>query len=475
MHRNALAARTTFAPTPEAVALIDSMGPAAYIEQQLATPPLRTSGVLAGGHTLDMSIAQRYQTYRGMGSDRPARELRLAAVRRAVQNPGHLAEMMVEFWTNHFSTYSGDDDKNVRYAVATDDLAVIRTHAMGRFADLVVNNARSVSMLLYLDNYRSSGRQPNQNYARELMELHVLGEANGYDEMDVEFVARIFTGWGLAGRLDVDGLRYEYQPSRHFTDPVDVTIVLPDGTTATWSTPGRTGPEGEQDGIDFINWLVRLPNAAHFIATKLVRRFVSDNPPPSLVASTAEVYLANDTEIVPVLRHILTSEEFVTARGPKVRTPFELLVGTFAATGATIDPTWDGAASNTITEQLDRLGQAMWQWATPDGFPDSGPFWISTQTMLRRWEFGGRAGNGNLNGITIDVPALVPTPVPAIARDVFLAIAARFGIALSPNDASAIGEYVAAASDTPTADIDLARNLGDILGLILSTPAFHYR
>jgi hypothetical protein len=251
--------------------------------------------------------------------------------------------------------------------------------------------------------------------------------------------------------------------------------VLPDGRTASWSTPGRTGPEGEQDGIDFINWLVRLPNAAHFIATKLVRRFVSDNPPPSLVASTAEVYLANDTEIVPVLRHSLTSEEFVTARGPKVRTPFELLVGTFAATGATIDPTWDGAASNTITEQLDRLGQAMWQWATPDGFPDSGPFWISTQTMLRRWEFGGRAGNGNLNGITIDVPALVPTPVPAIARDVFLSIAARFGIALSPNDASAIGEYVAAASDTPTADIDLARNLGDILGLILSTPAFHYR
>ena len=362
MHREALVSRIAFAPTPGEVALVASMGPLAYLEQQLSIPPAGTTDVVAGG-TLAMTIAERYQVYRGMGSDRSAREMRLAAVRRAVQHPGQLAEMMVEFWSNHFSTYSGNDDKNVRYAVATDDIGVIRAHAMGKFADLVLNNARSVSMLLYLDNYRSTGGTPNQNYARELMELHVLGEANGYDEDDVEFVSRIFTGWGLTGRLDTDGLAYQYQPTRHFTGPVDVTITQPDGSTATFSTPGRTDAAGEQDGIDFINWLVRLPNAAQFIATKLVRRFVSDTPPPSLVASTAAVYLANDTLIVPVLRHILTSEEFITSRGAKIRTPFELLVALLRASGATIDPTWDGPASNTITDRLNGLGQSMWQWA----------------------------------------------------------------------------------------------------------------
>ncbi len=477
MHREALAARLAFAPTPEVVAEVASMGPVAYLEQQLSIPPAGTSGVLTGGHTLDMSIAERYQAYLGMGSDRPVREMRLAAVRRAVQHPGHLAEMMVEFWNNHFSTYSGEDDKNVRYAVATDDLNVIRRHAMGRFADLVLDNARSVSMLLYLDNHRSSGNQPNQNYARELMELHVLGEANGYDENDVEFVSRLLTGWGLRGDIRTDGLAYEYRPDRHFNAPIDITITLPDGSTSTFSAPARsrTDPAGEQDGIDFINWLVRLPNAANFIATKLVRRFVSDQPPPSLVASTAAVYLANDTQIVPVLRHILTSDEFITSRGVKVKTPFELIVGMLVGANATIDPAWDGAASNTITDRLNSLEQPMWQWPTPDGFPDVGPFWITTQTTLRRWELAGRAGNSNLNGIGIDVSALLPDPLPDTIDAVFDAIAARFGITLVQNDRAALGEYVSIAPDTPTADVDLSRYLGDIVGLILSMPSFQYR
>ncbi len=227
--------------------------------------------------------------YQGMGSDRPAREMRLAAVRRAAQHPGQLAEMMVEFWNNHFSTYSGQDDKNVRYAVATDDLAVIRRYAMGRFADLVVNNARSVSMLLYLDNHRSTGSQPNQNYARELMELHVLGEANGYDENDVEFVARIFTGWGLTGRLDTDGLAFQYRLGPSLHRPVEVTITQPDGSTSTFSTPHA---------------IATMPRASRTASTSSTGSCVcrtqrtssppsscaassSDDPPPSLVASTA--------------------------------------------------------------------------------------------------------------------------------------------------------------------------------------------
>jgi uncharacterized protein (DUF1800 family) len=425
-----------------------------------------------------MTNGQRYAVYNGMNSDLPAREMRLAAVIRAVNNPGQLAEMMVEFWNNHFSTYSGQDDKNVRFAVASDDLEVIRRHAMGRFADLVLNNARSVSMLLYLDNHRSSGRTPNQNYARELMELHTLGEANGYDEDDVEFVSRIFTGWGLRGNLrDGEDLEYEYRPDRHFTDPIDVTIALPDGTTATFSAPARDrdDPAGEQDGVDFINWLVRLPNCADFIAEKLVRRFVADDPPASLVASTAQVYLQNDTLIVPVLRHILTSPEFIASRGSKIRTPFELLVAMLRSSGAGIDPTWDGPAMGTISGRLSDLGQPMWQWATPDGFPDVGSFWITTETVLNRWEVAGRLGNGNLNGIDLDVRTLLPDPLPATVGELFDAIAARFGITLIQNDRAALGEFVSIAPDAPVADIDLDRQLGDIVGLILTSPDFHTR
>jgi uncharacterized protein (DUF1800 family) len=475
MHRQALVTRTAFVATPEAVERVASLGPLAFLEEQLSIPPAGTDGVLTGGHTLDMTNGERYRAYDGMNSSLPAREMRLAALIRAVRHPGQLAEMMVEFWNNHFSTYSGDDDKNVRYAVGTDDIQVIRRHAMGKFADLVLANARSVSMLLYLDNHRSSGRTPNQNYARELMELHTLGEANGYDEDDVEFVSRIFTGWGLTGRLDEDGLSYEFRPDRHFPDPIDVTIQLPDGSTETWSTPGRSGPEAEQDGVDFVNWLVRLPNAAEFIATKLIRRFVGDLVPPSLVASTAEVYLANDTLIVPVLRHILTSEEFITSQQVKIRTPFELMVAIMRATNATIDPMWDGPAMRTVSDQLERLGHAMWQWPTPDGFPDSGPFWITTDTALSRWELAGRAGNDNLDGIGLDVAALLPDPLPATLEDVLLAVAARLGITLGENDLAALGEYVSIAPDTPTADVDLGRSLGDLVGLIMSTPAFQYR
>jgi len=478
MHRDALAGSIAFAATPDVMESLAAMGPLAYLENQLSIAPLGADGVLTGGHTLNMTNGQRYQVYDPLNDNLPAREMRLAAVIRAVNNPGQLAEMMVEFWNNHFSTYSGQDDKNVRFSVATDDLDVIRRHAMGRFADLVQNNARSVSMLLYLDNHRSSGRTPNQNYARELMELHVLGEANGYDEDDVEFVSRIFTGWGLTGNLrDGEDQTYEYRPDRHFTDPIDVTITQPDGTTATFSTPARDrdDPAGEQDGIDFINWLVRLPNAANFIAEKLVRRFVADEPPASLVASTAAVYLANDTLIVPVLRHILSSDEFVTGNHSKVRTPFEMLVAILRSTGATIDPTWDGPAMDTVSDQLSRLGQPMWQWATPDGFPDSGPFWITTETMLRRWELAGRSGNDDLNGISIDSAALLPDPLPETLDLVLDAIAARLGVTINQNDRAAIGEFVSIAPDAPTAEIDFDRVLGDIVGLLISHPTFQYR
>jgi uncharacterized protein (DUF1800 family) len=457
------------------VAQVTSLGAVGYLERQLAAQPAGPNGVLTGDHTLGTGIEARFQRYRGMSDQLPARELRHAAVVRAVRHPGQLAERMVEFWTNHFSTYSGSDDKNVRYAAASDDRDVIRAHAMGRFSDMLLANARSVSMQLYLDNFRSTGGRPNQNYAREVMELHTMGASNGYDEADVEQVARVFTGWGLTGRLGETELRYFYDPNRHFTGPVDVTIVAPDGTVNTWSTPGRSGPQSEQDGIDLLNFIARLPNTADFLATKLVRRFVGDDPPGSLVASAAQVYLANDTNVVPVLRHILTSPEFIESRGPKVRSPFELLVSMLRTTGATIDPVNDGPAARSISDQLVRLGHEMWSWPTPDGFADDGRFWITTNTMLRRWELAGRVGNSSLNGIGINAMALLPDPLPATVDQLIYAVAARLGVTLGETEASAIATFLGVATDAPLDGLRLDLVAGDIVGLVLSVPANQYR
>ena len=480
MHRAQLLSKVTYGPTSVEIEQVASLGPVAFLDRQLSIPPADTTGVLTGAHSLDADIATRYRLYNGQNDGRPARELRHAAVIRAARHEGQLAERMVEFWSNHFSTYSGNSDKNVRYAAASDDRDVIRAHAMGRFSDLLLASARSVSMLLYLDNHRSTGRSPNQNYAREIMELHTMGASNGYDEDDVEQVARIFTGWGLAGDLATDGLRFEYRADRHFTGACEVTIVHPDGSVNTFSTPERPGGVGgEQDGIDFVNWLARRPNTANYLATKLVRRFVADDPPPALVASAAEVYLANDTAIVPVLRHILTSREFITSRAPKVKSPFELLVSMVRVTGATIDPEFsnenDRPAARTISDHLSRLGQEMWEWPTPDGFPDDRNFWITTSTTLRRWELAGRFGNNSLNGLGVDAASLLPDPMPETIDLVVRALAARFGIPITQTDVAAITEFLGVATDTPVAEVALMPNLGDVIGLVLSIPANQYR
>lgn len=482
MHRVQLLRNVSFGPTPQQVAMVALLGPTDFLEQQLSTPPADTTSVLTGTHSLDADIFTRYSMYNGQDDRRPARELRHAAVIRAARHEGQLAERMVDFWTNHFSTYSGEDDKNVRFAAASDDRDVIRANAMGKFSDLLLASARSVSMQLYLDNHRSTGNRPNQNYAREIMELHTMGAGNGYDETDVEQVARIFTGWGLTGRLDVDGLRFAYNPRNHFTAACEVTVTHPDGSVNSFSTPARPGGvDGEQDGIDFVNWLARRPNTANYLATKLVRRFVADDPPASLVASAAAIYLANDTSIVPVLRHILTSNEFITNATPKVRSPFELLVSMVRATGATIDPTFstnsnDAPAANTITNHLVGLGQAMWEWSTPDGFPDNRNSWVTTNTTLRRWELAGRFGNRSLSGFTIDTTALMPSPMPPTIDLVVRALAARFGIAITQTDVAAVTEFLGVTTDTPVAEVPrLNENLGDVIGLLLSFPANQYR
>lgn len=273
----------------------------------------------------------------------------------------------------------------------------------------------------------------------------------------------------------MEDVRFAFNPSRHFTGPLTVTITAPDGTPQVWSTPGRSGPGAEQDGIDFIDWLTHLPNTARFISRKLARRFVGEGASEALVASMAEVYLANDTRIVPVLRHMLTSAEFEATRRVKVKTPFELLVGMIRATGATVDRVAGGPATATIGDQLDRLGHAKWSWPTPDGIPDDPNHWITTSTLLRRWELAGRLANGRLDGITLDRASLVPSPAPATVGEHVRALATRLGTGVDETALSAICAFLGTTHDAPVAAADLARLGGDVIGMLLSAPAYQYR
>jgi uncharacterized protein (DUF1800 family) len=465
--------RITFGPTPALVDQVATLGADRFLEHQLSHPPATTAGVLSGDHLLDATFGDRY---RARSTHDAIREMRHAAVVRAAHHPGQLAELMVEFWTNHLSTYSGEDDLQVQYAIATDDRDVIRRHALGRAAEMVLASARSVSMQRYLDNFRSIPDDPDQNYARELLELHTLGEGNGYDEADVAAVSRILSGWGLAGRADHGpGYTFQYQPDRHFTGPVTVGIVLPDGSEAVWSTPGRSGPAGEQDGIDFINWLTRFPNTARFISLKLARRFVSDEPSEALVTSMADVYLANDTAIVPVLRHMFTSDEFNHSRRTKVKTPFELLVAMLRATGATVDRQAGSAAAATVDAQLENLGHRLWGWPTPDGFPDERSFWVTTNSVMRRWELAGRLANGQLAGVSIDPQALLPNPLPATVGEVIVALAERLGTGVDETATSALAAFLGATHDAPVGEVHLDRDLGNLIGLLLSVPSYQFR
>src|SRR5207249_558849 len=268
---------------------------------------------------------------------RIADELRAAKVVRAVTSERQLEEVMVDFWFNHFNVFAGKGD--VRWYVSAYEREAIRPYAMGRFPDLVRATAHHPAMLFYLDNWLSAkpdfrvpvgpnrGRRAglNENYARELMELHTLGVDGGFTQKDVTEIARAFTGWTIENPRQGAGFRFE--PRIHDTGE---KIVLGHRIKAGG---------GEGDGEQVLDILSRHPSTARFIATKLVRRFVSDTPPESLVDRTAARFRQTDGDLREVMRTILISPELLAPEAfrSKVKTPFEFIVSAARATGAQVE------------------------------------------------------------------------------------------------------------------------------------------
>jgi len=329
-------------------------------------------------------------------------DLQRAKLLRAVYSERQLYEVMVDFWENHFNIFANKDSD--RYLLTSYDRDTIRPFALGRFRDLLGATAHSPAMLYYLDNWRSSVPRPypatkdkpagidgglNENYARELMELHTLGVDGGYTQKDVEEVARCFTGWTIQ-KPNEEGL-FLYRPGLH-DDGEKVVLgqkILPGG--------------GIADGERVLDILAKHPSTARFIATKLARRFIGDDPPRSVIDRASAVFLKTDGSIRETLRAIITSPEFFAASAyrAKVRSPFEYVAASMRALNAETD------GDRPVLDAIGRMGQPVYGRITPDGYGDRADQWLSSGAMVARFNFASALASNRIKGTKIDVAQLL--------------------------------------------------------------------
>jgi uncharacterized protein (DUF1800 family) len=348
-------------------------------------------------------------------SRRVLADMQIAKVARAVASERQLEEVMVDFWENHFTVFGGKGPE--RYFIASYEREAIRPHALGNFRNLLGGVAQSPAMLFYLDNWQSSveegrprtedrgsgarvrrrggrsvarpalprssvlGRRGlNENYARELLELHTLGVDGGYTQRDIVNVARAFTGWTLEQPRRGGG--FVFRPVMH--DAGEKTVL------GQRLAAGR----GMEDGEQVLDIVAKHPSTARFIATKLARRFVSDDPPESLVERAAETFRRTEGDIREVVRTIVTSQEFFASAAyrAKIKSPFELVVSALRAMNAMPDMTPRSA------QVVARLGQPLFLHQAPNGWPERGDAWINTGAILNRINFGLAMASGALPG-----------------------------------------------------------------------------
>lgn len=370
-----------------------------------------------GAPTLSPADSVQLQKQR-RATARASGELLSARVARAVASERQLQEVLVDFWANHFNVFIGKPQ--TRHFVAEFERRAIRPHVFGSFRELLGAVAHSPAMLTYLDQAQSvadSGRRTlvpsraarravaarrrnvatpaittpnrprgiNENYARELMELHTLGVDGGYTQQDVTEVARALTGWTIQ-RSGATAGQFEFRAMSH--DAEAKTIL------------GEIFPAGggQDEGERVLDLLAQHPSTARFIARKLVQRLVSDAPPADLVDLAAQTFLDTQGDLREVTRAIVTSDAFFSSSAyrAKVKTPFELVVSAARALGGEPDPT--AATSQLIA----RMGQPIYGRATPDGYPDTADDWINTGSILNRMNFGLAVGAGRLPGARLN-------------------------------------------------------------------------
>ncbi len=413
--------KAAFGPRPgdidafNALAGDDATRLSMWVDNQLNPTPTdtevdaRMSGFLANGSaydTVNKTAAQLWTdhvTYTGANEystkSRPRWQMERLLILKGTYSQWQLRELLSDFWFNHFNVKG---NRNIIRSMLPNYDREIRTHIFGNFYDMLLANSKTASMLYYLDNYRNSWPNPNENYAREVLELHTLGaienyygavdpntlgnnikgQRTGYTEIDVFQFARALTGWSIAdgtgGSADTGDFlfRVDQHYDEHATNPInvlDVSIAV-DG--------------GENDVTDILSYLANHYGTARFIAWKLCTRLVGDNPPPSLVDSTADEFYnrRNDVDqLKEVYRHILLSTEFQTTWGAKVKRPLENIISAMRATNIDTDFRDDHNPSDSIFYRLDDTGQKPFNNDTPTGYPDEKALWSGTGPLVTSW------------------------------------------------------------------------------------------
>ncbi|GAB4549368.1 MAG: hypothetical protein OHK0023_13760 [Anaerolineae bacterium] len=354
--------RISFGAQVGDVEAVSRMGIEAYIQSQLNPTDLDDSAAearLADLITLDMTPQEMLAA--GFQPGQIVSQLIQATITRSVYSTRQLYEVMVNFWSEHFSIYHR---KGVCTILKTgDDRDVVRANALSNFRDLLHASAKSPAMLFYLDNAGSNKQHPNENYARELMELHTITVGN-YTEEDVKEVARAFTGWSIRGR------RGEFIFNQRIHDNGEkrtLGLVIP-------------ANGGIRDGEIILDHLATHPSTAKHIASKLVRRFISDDPPQPVVDAVAAEFLRTGGDVRAMLNVIFASPEFWSAP-PKFKRPYEFLIGTLRAFNA--NPRAN--VYRLIGLALRNMGHLPFDWPSPDGYSDYAKDWIGN--MLSRWNW----------------------------------------------------------------------------------------
>lgn len=459
--------RATFGPTNAMVARVQDAGVAAWLDEQLAPDSIDDSACdqrLGRFSMLDKTARQIQDTERDQGGQQRADErLVEATVVRALSTERQLYEVMVEFWANHFSIHTPSGDQWGRRTVA--DREVYRPNALGRFADLLVASAKDPAMLSYLNNedscYEGDEATVQENYGRELLELHTVSVDGGYTEEDVKNSAFILTGW------TVDGDKvFRYDAGCHFVGAVQVL---------DFSHPNDSADGGLAVGEAYLDHLAHHPATATYLATKLARRFVADEPPASLVDTLAAIYLDNDTAIVPVLRALFASDEFAGSIGQKTRRPLEDIVASARALSLAPRVQPNGDRPRSPVDVAYDLGHAPLNWGPPDGYPDVAAPWLSSARLLGSWNYHWDLLEGRyddwLEAAGDAVEQLIDTADIATAGALVDALTTRLlWQEVRPEDRALLLEFAGLADGDPIPDGQLADLRVRIALAILNSP-----
>jgi uncharacterized protein (DUF1800 family) len=418
-----------------------------------------------------------------------ANELVEGKLLRAIYSDRQLQEVMTDFWFNHFNVFMGKGAD--RYLLTSYERDVIRPRALGKFEDLLVATAQSPAMLFYLDNWLSVGPNSdvangipkkanketqqrirrkgqtnkskgqrnglNENYGRELMELHTLGVNGGYTQQDVTEVARVFTGWTLKEPRQGGGFTFEERTH----EPGNKTVL-----------GHRIKQKGEKEGLEVLHILAHHPSTAKFICTKLAMRFVSDDPPPALVDRMAQTFLKKQGNIREVLKTMLDSPEFWApeAYRAKVKTPLEFVVSAVRASGADVtDPM-------PIARQMQNMGMPLYGNQAPTGYSMKADAWVNSSALLGRMNFAMALTSGKIKGVQVD-----NEPAPIRSEDPQQTLVELENNLLAGEVSKQTHDVISArlqdAKITRRKLDDPARppNISMIAGLLLGSPEFQRR